>query len=363
MEKTYKFRIYPNQQQENLIQKTFGCVRYVYNRALAERIQQYQTTGRSDGYYAQSKSLTLWKRELAWLKEPDKCALQNSLKNLEYAYQSFFKKYNRHPKFKSKKCGKQSYRTSGEHVLLDEKSIKLPKLGWVKCKFSRAINGDILNITVSQSPSGKYFVSICCTNIKTCPINKTGMAIGIDMGLKDFVVMSNGDKIKNPKYFIVAQNKLAKLQNKLSRKSIGSNNYNKARIKVARQYEKVSNQRKDFLHKLSTVMIKEYDIICLEDLQIDNMKRNHKFSKSIMDVSWGEFIRQLQYKAIWYEKRIIPIDKFYPSSQICNNCGYKNTSVKDASIREWICPNCGVCHDRDVNAAINILNEGIRLKP
>lgn len=302
MEKSYKFRIYPNKQQIELIQKTFGCVRYVYNRALADRMAQYEQTGKSDGFFEQCKTLVTWKRDLVWLREPDKYALQYALKNLDRAYRNFFNHQTDFPKFKKKKSHYNSYTTT-ENISLMENNIKLPKLGKVRCKISQRVDGKIVNATISQKPSGKYFISICCTCTDIQTLEKTGRAVGLDLGLSNLIVTSDGDKFDCPKYFVKSKDKLAKLQRRLSRKTIGSRNWDKARVKVARQYEKIVNQRVDFLHKLSANLIKAYDIIYLEDLDISGMLASGRLSENILDASWGELIRQLRYKATWYGKK------------------------------------------------------------
>lgn len=362
MNRAYKYRIYPNKKQQELIAKTFGCSRFVYNYFLAKKIEVYKNDKKSLSYNECSKQLTQLKQELPWLKEVDKCSLQNSLKDLDNAYQKFFKEHAGFPRFKKKKDNRQSYRTTytNSNIKVLDKHIQLPKLGKVKFRDKHVFKGKILNATISRTPSGKYYVSICCTDVEIKPMAKTGVTIGLDLGLKEFAITNYGDKYENPKYLAKSLKKLVRLQRELSRKQIGSSNWKKTRIKVAKMYEYITNQRKDFLNKLSTKIIKENDVICLESLRINDMVKNHKLARYISDVSWGEFIRKLEYKANWYGKKFIKVNTFYPSSQLCSNCGHKNIKIKDLSVREWICPKCNTHHDRDINAATNILNEGIK---
>lgn len=364
MNKSFRYRLYPTKQQEVQIQKNFGCVRFVYNYYLAKRIVLYEKSKETFNYYACAKDLTQLKKEFTWLKEADSTSLQSALKNLDKAYQKFFKEHKGYPKFKSKKTHKFSYTckcVSDNIELIDNKKLKLPKLGIVNIRNSLTIKGTILSATISQVPSGKYYVSICCDIGDIEPFDKTGSVVGIDLGIKDFAITSDGLKIPNPKYLKQSLHKLVKLQKELSRKTKGSSNYNKQRIKVAKLQEHIANQRKDFLHKLSTQLIKEYDIICLEDLKVSNMLKNHKLARNIADVSWSTFTYYLNYKSVWYNKQISKISTFFPSSQTCSICGEKFPFTKDLGVREWTCPNCNSELDRDINAANNILKEGLRL--
>lgn len=365
MEYSLKFRIYPNVAQSLLIQKIFGSCRFVYNHYLALRKTTYDTTGQVLSYVDCAKDLTVLKKQFSWLREADSTALQSSLKDLDIAFQNFFRgcKSGMHigyPKFKSKKYSRKSYKTKS-NVQISEHAIRLPKLGWVRAKIFKSVQGRILNATVSQAPTGKYFVSVCWTDVDMFELPKTGDNTGVDLGLKSFAVLSDGTKIENPKHMKQAMKRLKRAQRRLSRKSKGSQNYEKQRRRLAVLHEKVLNQRQDFLQKTSTDIIRRYDLIALEDLTVRNLMRNHKLAGGIQDVSWSAFRRMLEYKSVWYGKQVIIIPRFFPSSQICSQCGFQWSGTKDLFVRDWTCPICNTIHDRDVNAARNILAKGLGL--
>ena len=365
MEYSYKFRIYPSSSQINQIQQNFGCVRFVFNHYLEKRKTIWEESKQTFNYYDCAKDLTTLKKEYEWLKIADSTSLQSSLKDLDIAFQNFFKGFNQgvgYPKFKSRKNHRKSYKskTVGTNISIYNKYLKLPKLGLVKCKISKQVCGRILSATISQNSSGKYFVSLCCTDVDLDQLPKTGKSVGIDLGIKDLAITSDGEKYPNHKYLKQSEKKLARLQRQLSRKPSDSKNHEKARIKVARAYEHVANQRRDMMQKLTTDLIRKYDVICIEDLNASGMVKNHKLAKAVSDASFSEFRRELEYKAQWYGKKVIVIDRFFPSSQTCSNCGAKWNVLKDLSQRSWICPSCLFHHDRDINASMNILKEGLK---
>ena len=364
MLKAYKYRIYPNKVQEEVLEKTFGCCRFVYNQTLAYRKEKYEkdkkSMSRTDCNNYCNRQL---KEEYEWLKEVDKFALTNAIYHMDSAYRKFFKEHAGYPRFKSKHNSRKSYMTNYTNgnisVDFDARKIKLPKLKQVRAELHRKFTGQIKSATVSQVPSGKYYVSVLVeTYHETFP--ETEGKIGLDLGIKDICVTSDGRKYRNPKILSKMERKLVKLQRQLKHKEKESSNYYKAKRQIALCYEKIVNARKDYLHKLSHEIISENQVIVSENLQIKNMVKNHHLAKFISDVSWYELTRQLTYKAEWNARKYVKIDTFYASSQLCSACGYRNTGTKNLSVRKWICPKCRAEHDRDINAAKNILAEGLR---
>ena len=358
--RAYKFRLYPSREQAELLAKHFGCTRFVYNHFLNQRKEQYRLTGKSDNYYAQARSLTELKKQeaTAWLKEINSQSLQFALRSLETAYTNFFQKRAKFPSFKSKHA-KNSF-TVSQSVFIADGRLFIPKFKeGIKCRVHREIKGKVGKATISKTPSGKYFVSVFTEEEYVTPIKKSGKAVGVDMGLKDLLITSDGETFKNNRYIKRYERKLAKAQLHLSRKKKGSKGFENQRLKVAKLHEKIANSRADYLHKCSISLVRRYDTICIEDLNVKGMERNHRLAKSVTDASWGAFVSMLTYKAEWNGKKVVKIDRFFPSSQTCNVCGYINKQTKDLSVREWECPVCHTHHNRDVNAAINILRFGL----
>ena len=365
--RAYKYRIYPNKEQEILINKTIGCCRFVYNYYLGKRINLYKSEQKSLNYYACANDLKSFKKEYEWLKEIDSISLQQTLKDLDRAYQNFFRRVKNgekelgFPKFKSKKNPKQSYRTQmvNNNIVIESNKIKLPKLGLVKFVNSKDFDGKIKSCTISRTTTGKYFVSVLVEeNIQE--LRQNNNVIGFDLGISDLLITSDGEVVNNEKLTYQYEQKLTKLQRQLAKKKFGSNRYRKHSKKIAKLHEKIRNTRTDFLQKLSTQVIKDSQLIISEDLAVKNMVKNRNLAKAIHDVSWSKFCEMIEYKSEWYGRTYHKIDRYFPSSQLCNVCGYKNTGTKDLSVREWVCPECGSNHDRDINAAINILNQGMK---
>ena len=369
--KSIRVRLYPIEEQEVLINKTLGCCRFVHNQTLANCKQSYEQTQHFPSGKERSANLVPLKEEYEFLKEVSAVALQQSVRDLDSALNNFFKNRNHFgfPVFKSKRDRKQSYRTpAGARTacILDNKHIKLPKLGKVKTKrFNMPEVYKLCNITVERTNTWKYYASICI-EIEVQPLPKTGKQVGFDLGLKDLLICSDGTRHKRPKFDYINKDKLAREQRKLSKMRTKleraklnldeCKNYQKQKHKVAKLYEHISNCAKDFNHKLSRKLVEEYDFIAMEDLNIEGMKKNHKIAYSVSDVRWSQLLNFIQYKCLWYGKEFTQVDRFYASSKICSECGtYHKDIVNSLKVREWTCPDCGTYHDRDVNAAKNIL--------
>lgn len=355
--KAYKYRLYPNKKQQEYLAKTFGCTRFVYNQMLADRIKSYEENKELDIKAIKYPTPAQYKKEYEWLKEVDSLALANAQINLDKAYKNFFRdKSVGFPKFKSKKTNRFSYTTNnqGGNIHIKDKRVKLPKVGYIKIKQHREFIGLIKSCTISKTPSNKYFISILVDTENITP-PRLDTKVGIDLGIKEFAITSDGEMFSNPKNLKKSEKRLTKLQRDLSRKKKGSNNRNKARLKVAKMHEKISKQRKDYLHKISNYITNENQVIVIEDLKVSNMIKNHKLAKSIADVSWFEFRRQLEYKCAWKGRELIIAPSNYASSQLCSNCGNKSSQTKDLSCRTYVCPVCGMVMDRDINASKNLL--------
>ncbi|MGO1473520.1 MAG: IS200/IS605 family element RNA-guided endonuclease TnpB [Psychrobacter sp.] len=364
--KAHKVRLYPNEEQQIFFAKSFGCTRFIWNRMLSDKIDHY-----NEHKTELKNTPAQYKKEFEWLKEVDSLALANVQQNLRAAYSKFFKGLG-FPKFK-KKGQRDSYTTNNQKgtVAITDSTVKLPKIGHIIAKFPSKVNGLIKSATISKTPSGKYYVSLLVETIATT-LPKTHSNIGIDLGLTDFIVLSDGSKVANPKLLSKLQHKLAREQKILAkrravakadqRKLSDSRNYQKQKVKVAKVYEKITNIRKDFLHKLSFNLIKNHDVIAIEDLNVKGMVKNRKLSKAISDSSWSTFTTMLNYKAEWYGKALIKVDRWYPSSKTCSGCGHLLTKAElPLQVRSWNCPSCLQSNDRDINASINILNEGLKL--
>ena len=366
MNKAYKFRIYPTSKQKTMLSKTFGCTRMVYNHYLDKRIKLYEEEKITLGYTKCANDLTVLKKEKEFLKEVDSISLQQALRHLDTAFQNFFKQPKTgFPKFKSKKNHNNSYTTVcvNNNIKLENGMVTLPKIGKVKVRQHRSIpeNYILKSVTVSQTPSGKYYASILFEYENQIQKTEPQTFLGLDFSMHELYIASDGTSANYPRFYRQALQKLEREQRKLSKMQKGSNNRNKQRIRVARLHEKVANQRKDFLHKQSRQITNAYDCVCIEDLNMKAMSQAMNFGKSVSDNGWGMFTAFLKYKLEEMGKRLVKIDQFFASSQLCNICGYQNSETKDLSVREWTCPCCQTHHNRDRNAAINIRNEGMRI--
>ena len=372
MERGFKYRIYPNASQRDQIARTFGCCRFVYNRALDVKKTAYSETGKSIATNDLIKMIPAWKRdsETSWLAQADSMALQQSVRDLDRAYKNFFRRVREggkpgFPKFKSRRHSRQSYRTNGGKVV-DRNHIALPKLGTVRAKVSRPLQGRFMSVTVSLDAAGRYFATFLCTDVSTKDTPAIDREVGIDLGVETLVTLSDGTKIGNPRHLKKHERKLAREQRRLSRRTGArsgekpSGRYLKQRKRVARIHAKIADARTDTLHKVTTMLADENQVLCMEDLNAKGMMKNHHLAKAVTDASFGEFAQLLEYKCAERGRSLVKIGRFYPSSKTCSACGHRLDALP-LSVRSWDCPACGAHHDRDVNAARNILAEGKRI--
>jgi len=356
--RAYRFRIYPTQEQKILLGKHFGCTRYIHNHFLNKRIERYEIDKTPSSYFVDCLSLTELKNGKPWLKETNAQSLQFAVKSVDDSFKNFFKGHAEYPRFKSKR-NNQSF-TVPQFVKVEGNKLYFPKFReGLKINLHRAIVGKIKKATITKTASGKYFVSILCEELYQ-PTHKTDKQVGLDLGIKDLIITSDGIKYANPKHTKQYEVKLANAQRHLSRKQKSSNGYENQRLKVAAIHERISYSRQDNLHKISNYLVTNYDFISIEDLNVKGMVKNRKLSKSISDASWSSFVRMLEYKAAWNDKQVVKIDRFYPSSKTCSDCGWIKPKLT-LNEREWVCQDCGVIHDRDLNASKNILKEGLRI--
>ena len=359
MNRAYKFRIYPNKEQRIMFAKTFGCVRFIYNRMLADKIAYYKKTGKT-----LQTTPAQYKNEFEWLKEVDSLALSNAQLNLQSAYKNFFtKKSSGFPKFKSKKKSRKRYTTNNQNgsIRIENGKLKLPKAGFVKIVQHRPMIGKIKSVTIEKTPTNKYYASILVEYESQVLEVELHKFIGLDFSMHDLYVTSDGERANYPRFLRRSEKKLARLCRRHSKRKLGSKNRERMRLKVCLMYEKITNQRLDYLHKKSYELSEDYDAVCIETLNMSAMSRTLRFGKSVADDSFGKFRTMLDYKLYFRGKKLVKADKWFASSQLCSVCGYKNAQVKDLKVREWKCPSCGAKHDRDVNAAINLREEGKRI--
>ena len=359
MNRAYKFRLYPNKEQEIMFAKTFGCVRFIYNRMLGDKIEYYKQTGKT-----LQTTPAQYKSEFEWLKEVDSLALANAQLNLHSAYRNFFNnKSSGFPKFKSKKKSRMRYTTNNQHgsVRIENGKLRLPKVGLVKIVQHRAMLGVIKSVTIEKTPTNKYYASILVEYENQVPEVYLRKFIGLDFSMHDLYVTSEGERANYPRFLRKSERKLARLCRWHSRCKQGSNNRERMRLRIRLTYEKITNQRQDYLHKKSYRLAEDYYAVCVEALNMRAMSQRLRFGKSVADDSFGKFRDMLDYKLYFRGKKLVKVNKWFASSQLCSKCEYKNAQVKDLKVREWKCPLCGTEHDRDINAAINICEEGKRI--